>query len=160
MRRATLLCLACLFLTSCGAWSYGSSLDSDILLERLTGRISGFEDYEEYSDKELSELFALPYESYDACVIYSRDSDDQGELGVIKASDEKSAGEILEALEVYLEAMRTERRHFIVNYLPDELSKLESADVRRYGSYVIYTVLEPEDARAVFDAAKEELSSP
>ena len=81
------------------------------------------------------------------------------EIGIIRAPSEKNAEEVLREAQAYLDQMRAERRAFVENYLPRELPKLNSAETRRFGSYVIYTILESERAALVFDKAEEALKA-
>ena len=159
MRRALILSLLCLLLCSCAMRSYSDSLNSSELAKQLTGEISGLEDYAEYSEDELEYLLGLSAQGCDLCVIYSKDTDDQGEIGIIRAPSEKNAEEVLREAQAYLERTKSERRAFVESYLPSELSKFNSAEARRFGSYVIYTILESERAVLVFDKAEEALKA-
>ena len=159
MRRVLILSLLCLLLCSCAMRSYSDSLNSSELAKQLTGGISGFEDYAEYSEDEFEYLLGLSAQGCDLCVVYSKDTDDQGEIGIIRAPSEADAKEVLSEAQGYLDQMRAERRAFVENYLPRELPKLSSAEARRFGSYVIYTILESERAALVFDKAEEALKA-
>ena len=149
------LSLLCLILCSCAAERYSDSLGSAELARHLTDEISGLEDYAEYADDDI-ELFAG---AYDSCILYSKDADDQGEIGVIRAGSEQDAKKLLDEVNAYLERTRSERRAFVENYLPAESVKLNSARARRFGSYVIYAILESERVSELFQAAEEALRS-
>ena len=158
MKRAVVvaaLSLLCLILCSCAAERYSDSLGSAELAKHLTDEISGLEDYAEYADDDI-ELFAG---AYDSCILYSKDADDQGEIGVIRAGSEQDAKKLLDEVNAYLERTRSERRAFVENYLPAESVKLNSARTRRFGSYVIYAILESERVSEIFEAAEEALRS-
>ena len=157
MKRVIILSLLCLVFCSCASGGYSDSLDSAEVAKRLTGEISGFEDYVEYDDEEIGYLLELSAENCDVCVIHSKDADDQGEIGLIRAPSEADAKEVLSEAQGYRDQMRAERRAFVANYLPRELPKLSSAETRRFGSYVIYTILESEKAALVFDELEETL---
>ena len=158
MKRAVVvaaLSLLCLILCSCAAERYSDSLGSVELAKHLTDEISGLEDYTEYDDDDI-ELFT---NSYDSCILYSKDADDQGEIGVIRAGSEADAKKLLDEVNAYLERTRSERRAFVENYLPAESVKLNSARTRRFGTYVIYAILESERVSELFEAAEEALRS-
>ena len=158
MRRTVvllILSLSCLILYSCAAERYSDSLGSAELAKHLTDEISGLEDYTEYADDD-TELFT---DAYDSCILYSKDADDQGEIGVIRAGSEQDAKKLLDEVNAYLERTRSERRAFVENYLPAESVKLDSARARRFGSYVIYAILESERVSELFEAAEEALRS-
>ena len=149
------LSLLCLILCSCASERYSDSLGSAELAKHLTDEISGLEDYAEYAEDDI-ELFA---DSYDPCILYSKDADDQGEIGVIRAGSEQDAKKLLDEVNAYLERTRSERRAFVENYMPAESVKLNSARARRFGSYVIYAILESERVSELFEAAEEALRS-
>jgi hypothetical protein len=149
------LSLLCLILCSCATERYSDSLGSAELAKHLTDEISGFEDYTEYADDDI-ELFAGASDSF---VLYSKDADDQGEIGVIRAASEQDAKKLLDEVSAYLERTRSERRAFVENYLPAESVKLNSARARRFGSYVIYAILESERVSELFEIAEEALRS-
>ena len=155
MKRVLILSLLCLLLCSCATRGYSDSLGTAELAKRLTDEISGLEDYAEYADDDI-ELFT---DSYDSCILYSRDADDQGEIGVIRAGSEQDAKKLLDEVNAYLERTRSERRAFVENYLPAESVKLNSARARRFGSYVIYAILESERVSELFEAAEKALRS-
>ena len=159
MKRVIIVSLLCLVFCSCASGGYSDSLDSAELAKRLTGEISEFGDYVEYDDDEINDLLGLSADGCDVSVIYSKDSDDQGEIGIIRAASEADAKEVLREAQEYLEQMRVERRAFVESYLPRELSKLSSAEARRFGSYVIYTILESEKSTLVFDKVEEALKT-
>ena len=159
MKRVIIVSLLCLVFSSCASGGYSDSLDSRELAKQLTGEISEFGDYVEYDDDEINDLLGLSADGCDVSVIYSKDSDDQGEIGIIRSASEADAKEVLHKTQEYLEQMRVERRAFVESYLPRELSKLSSAEARRFGSYVIYTILESEKATLVFDKVEEALNT-
>lgn len=152
---AAVLSLLCFILCSCAAERYSDSLGSAELAKHITDEISGLEDYAEYADDDI-EIFAG---AYDSCVLYSKDADDQGEIGVIRAGSEADAKKLLDEVTAYLERTRSERRAFVENYLPAESVKLDSARARRLGSYVIYAILESERVSELFETAEEALRS-
>ena len=77
----------------------------------------------------------------------------------MRAPSEKNAEEVLREAQAYIERTKSERRAFVESYLPSELSKFNSAEARRFGTYVIYTILESERAALVFDKAEEALKA-
>ena len=62
-----------------------------------------------------------------------------------------------EACRDYIDDMQEDSRAFIASYAPNELPKLDSAQVRRFGNYVIYTILPDDSAKTVFENVKEAL---
>lgn len=160
MKQIISIVLLCLLLSSCATRRYSDSAASATLINQLSEEISGFEDYIEYSREELGYILPSDMINSDICVLYSKDTDDQGEIGVIRAKTEKDAKEIAVQITEYIKSSKEERRAFLENYLPNELSKLNSAQVRRFGCYVIYTILESDQASVLFNAAQKRLTTP
>ena len=151
-----LLSLPILVFSSCKQEKYSSSLTSKELTDALIGQISGSEDYIEYTDEELSYFDFARSSDADITLLYSRAAEDVGEIGVVRVFDGKSK-EMKSALEEYLKDQQKEKGAFFKNYAPGELLKLERAEVRCFGDYVVFTVLSSEESQAVFEKAEEVL---
>jgi len=78
-------------------------------------------------------------------VIYSNSSDDIGELGIFRAPDENTAALLFSEVKSYVDQMKNEKRDFLKNYLPNELSKLDNAEVRQLGNYVVFSFIDDSD---------------
>ena len=133
---------------------YSNSLTSKELTDAIVGQISGYEDYIEYTDEELSYFDLAKCDDADITLLYSRDAEDVGEIGVIRISG-GNLNKTKLAVEEYLDAQQKEKGAFFKNYAPGELLKLERAEVRCFGDYVIFTVLSSEETQAVFEKAEE-----
>lgn len=144
-------CLLALFFVSCKPQSPAVDLQCSEIALRLADEISGEEEYLEYSDEDISFLPFLE-DCKDISVLYSRDSTDIGELGVIKV-DIAQSKVLAKKIESYLAEELDLKSAFLKSYAPEEIEKLEGACVERYGEYIIFTVLASADARAVFEEA-------
>lgn len=74
------------------------------------------------------------------------------EYGIFHAADDEAA----EAIEAYLD-MRVE--NWMVEYMPEEFPKLESAEVVTYGEYVMYAILSDDNRTAAFAELEAELAN-
>ena len=141
-----------IFISSC---SKAPSYRDDIKCSTLTGAISSNAkhnaDFFEYTNEELSFLFSDLSQCDDYSIIYSLPTSDISEIGVFHCPDEESAKNILEIATNYVEDQKTNQRAFISSYAPYELEKLDNATVHRYGSYVVYVILDQENASLAFD---------
>ena len=54
--------------------------------------------------------------------------------------------------------MQEEQREFIASYAPHELSKLDAAKVKKFGNYVVYTVLPKDTTTTVMDEVERYLN--
>ena len=154
MKRLTvLLLLVCL--CSCSSRSYTSSLSCGEITDRVGVEVLGEGIYAEFDKDDVDRNFGHS-ELYDSqSIIYSASSDDVGEIGVFHAKDESAADGLLEAANEYLYALRLDKEEFLKNYIPGELKKLNGAQARRFGNYVVYAVLEPEATRSLFSFLDE-----
>ena len=56
---------------------------------------------------------------------------------------------------LYIKNLQEQKREFLNNYSPEEVKKLNSAEVRCFGNYIIFTVSDPDDKNYVFSKAEE-----
>lgn len=160
IKKYTALFLLCcsVFFASCAQNKYLDTLPCARITDTLTEEILGSDMYAEYTQKDVSLLFGND-ELFDSCsVIYSISSDDIGEVGVFHAKDNQNAKKLLEKAEKYIEDIKDEKNSFVRNYMPQELDKLNYADTRRFGNYVVYTILSADTSDEIFDTVKKLLS--
>lgn len=155
MRKLAIAFFVCLvlLLCSCNAQSTTQQVDTQALAKALTEEISGDEEYLAYSYEDIT-YFPFFRNNAEIAIFYSRASEDIGELGVIRAKAE-DAEALEKTVQEYLSAQKREKSAFLRNYAPNELSKLDNAEVRRYGNYIIFTVLDLDESANVFQKADE-----
>lgn len=154
-----LLILTALIFQACSRKEFNDSLTCQQLSSRLESEISAPRgEFEEYSTEELNFLFSDSELYDDACVIYSVDSTDICELGVLHASSKENAKKLYEDAKLYIKSLQEQKSEFLRNYSPAELTKLNSAEARCYGNYVIFTVAEQSNGDEVFKKAEMILS--
>lgn len=76
------------------------------------------------------------------------------EFGVFKAKDSSQVAAVEQAVRDYLQ-FRLDT--WMVEYMPAEHPKLESAEVKTVGNYVMYAILSDEGKKAAFDAFEKSL---
>lgn len=154
-----LLLLIALIFSSCSKKDFSSLLTCKEVSNSLESEISVPEDkFEPYTSEELRFLFSSPELFDDIYVIYSTDSTDICEIGVLYASSEENAKMLLEDAKNYIKTLQEQKNEFLRNYSPSELTKLNSAEARRYGNYIIFTVADMEDKNNIFTKAENILS--
>ena len=148
-----LLCL--IFNFGCAARGYSNDVSCKTLA-RTVYETSSVE-YLEYG-KEYTRLF-LDDDAIcdDFCILYSSEVDDINEVGFFHAPDEAAAKEICEELEEYLDERQEDERAFIASYAPNELTKLDGAQVKRFGNYVVYAILDADGRTQILDAVEKTL---
>ena len=112
-------------------------------------------EFGEYSSADLNLFFPDSELFDDFYVIYSKDNTDVSELGILHASNDENAKKLLEDAQLYIKDNQEQKREFLRNYSPSELEKLNSAEARRFGNYVIFTVADQDEKSKIFQKAEE-----
>ena len=115
--------------------------------------------YEAYDSEHVDYFFGGELYN-DFSVYYSVKSADINEVGIFHTKDEDSANKLREKIDEYLKKELEENKVFIESYAPKELEKLERAEVRALGNYVVFTVLDTEDKALFFDTLEIMLQEP
>lgn len=113
--------------------------------------------YETFGGEHLRYYFEDTKTHDDACLRYTVRSEDIGEFGIFHTPNEESRKEIEELCEKYLETLREEKTAFIESYAPEEVPKLERAEVRSFGNYVAYAILSDDDRKLFFETVEKKL---
>lgn len=77
------------------------------------------------------------------------------EFGVFKAKDSSQVSVVEQTVKDYLK-MRVDT--WMVEYMPEEKPKLDNAEVRTIGNYVMYAILSDDNKSAAFDAFNKSLT--
>ena len=93
----------------------------------------------------------------DYSMIYSTDAEDINEIGIFHCANEDDAEDMLEIAREYIENMQATQVNFVSSYAPYEIPKLEGAEVRRYGNYIVYVILDTDEKRVAFSTIENEL---
>ena len=153
-----LLALATL-LSSCAKKekSYTDELPCSELADTVEEQIPVDFGYDTYGGEHLRYYFEDTKRHDDACLRYTVRSEDIGEFGIFHTPDEASRKEIERLCEDYLATLREEKKAFIESYAPEEVPKLERAEVRTFGSYTVYAILSDADRALLFETVEKEL---
>ena len=147
-----LLCLSLLF-TSCGP-TYRDDATCNELCDAVGNALGVSDAYAEYERDHVSEMLAHTVSPEDHNICYAKSAGDVGEFGVFRMKDEKQAREMKAVVLAYLDDMRASQGAFLASYAPQELAKLEQAEVHCFGSYVSYAVLEEAQRETFFDTVE------
>ena len=145
-----------LSLFSCGEDTYNSEIKSVDLANALCEAI-GEEDTAFYGEIQYELIFGSDIPECDKCIVYSTETNNIDEIGIFSARDNDEAERIEEILGSYIEEMSSSSRAFVASYAPDELRKLDAAEVFRIGNRVFYTVLSTSDRETVKEKARSML---
>lgn len=159
MKRFLCIILTLVFslLASCSRSEYTDNVKCADVGKQVTDSLEDGQEYLEF-DNSHRDFYFEDSDEYDDCyLVYSSDTNDINEIGVFHAPSDERAEDMLEDCRDYIEDMKENSRVFIASYAPEELPKLDSATARRFGNYVVYTVLPEDKAEAVFQKIEESL---
>lgn len=137
--------------------NYTDDLPCSELMESVEEQIPVDFGYESFGGEHLRYYFEDTKCHDDACLRYTVRSEDIGEIGIFHTPDEESRTEIERLCQAYLKNLREEKSAFIESYAPDELPKLEDAEVRSFGHYTVYAILSDADRKLVFETVEKKL---
>jgi hypothetical protein len=94
----------------------------------------------------------------DCYVVFHRETTNVNELGIFRADDEEDVAAVRDMVESYLNDQTENLRSFAANYSPKDMEKIEGAGVQVYGTYVIYYILDDEDAASALEAVRRAIT--
>jgi hypothetical protein len=155
MKKTTvlLLCSILIFsaLAACGgSSSYRTDVPAADIAAAVDAILADGADMAELSDTYITGSMQLSVGDYeDYCVKIASKGVNINEYGIFKGTDGDHAKTIKADLEAYLQ-MRLDS--WMPEYMPEELPKLENAEIKVCGTYVMYAILSDEERAAAFSA--------
>ncbi len=114
-------------------------------------------DFRDANGDWLSDYVTLPEGLADYKICYSSEGNNLNEFGIWHVRSDQIAP--MEAtLRTYLAESLLRNRTFYDSYIPEETPKLEHAEVRVFGNYVCYAILNESDRGVFFRTIEEELT--
>ena len=155
MRRFEALFLVILSLfstTSCKKASpiYQDALPAAELAEEARDELD-LTDFRTASNDWLADYATLPEGLSDYEICFSSDGSNLDEFGIYHVSEGQIAATEA-ALRTYLSESLRKNREFYDSYIPEQTQKLEKAEVRVFGNYVCYAILDEQDKSIFFGA--------
>ena len=159
MKRFLCISLAVIFVSAITSCSRKKDYANDIPVSSIYAEISdllyGTGEYIEFNELHMEEYFPNTDEYDEHYAVYSADVDDINEIGIFLSPDEFYALGMLKSCETYISDMQEDSRAFIASYAPQELPKLDGAQARRFGQYVVYLILPDNLSEAIFQRIEE-----
>ncbi len=145
--------------SSCGSKNaYRSDVACSEITDVIEKEMAAEGGYARYGDNELKYLLGDDVSlSTDHSVMYSLLSENIDEFGIFKAENEKDARKLADECEDHLEEKYEDENAFISSYAPEELPKLKNAEVKIFGNYVTFAILDESDRAAFFDKIEQTL---
>ena len=135
-----------------GGERYTDSLSPRILAERCASSI-GLSGMEAENADRIRDYAALPSDA-DLTVLCAADRGNLDEVGVWRADNPEDARTLLET---YLKNSYQDNRSYYDSYIPAQTSKLRDAEVRTFGNYVVYAILDDRSRADFFKEIRAEL---
>lgn len=150
---SALVCV--LLLSSCGMGHYRNDVQTGQLAKKCA-RAIGMEnaDYGTWEDMDNGTGEDAP----DVTVCRAKDGGSLDEFGIWRAEGD-DVREMASLLGDYLKRNYEDNRAYYDSYLPQETPKLRDAEVRVFGNYAVYAVLEPEKRELFFRTVEQELKT-
>lgn len=132
---------------------YSDHLSADALADGLLQRRDMLRDV----DNMTKNYFPMPDYVLSHSVYYAAESNNADQFGVFRVKEGCAADckRLLE--EEYLSPLLEEKGDFYRSYTAKEAEKLEDAEVRVFGNYVIYAILDVRERNDLFSAAEHAL---
>lgn len=152
----TVLCLL-LCLTGCNRSDYKNDIPCSKILDSVEEQLPIDLGYKNFDGDHIKYYFRNTKADDDHALRYSVKSENIDEFGIFHAPDDKSKKELTKIAEEYLDELLKEKKAFIASYAPDELPKLENAEVKSFGNYVAYAILDQKGRELFFDTVEKSL---
>ena len=165
MKKALSLLLAVLtigtvLLTACGGPNYKTDEAPSSLMQKALQKVQG--DPSDYTEPEsdfiprnIGELNGLT----DSSLRLHKVSSNFSEAGIFRLEDGDKAKEAEKAVRAYIEKQQDYLKDFLSQYEAAEVEKINNAQVRTYGVYVVYAFLTKSDATAFFGEIEAALTA-
>ena len=157
MKRIITALLAFTLLLSLAACKSTNYADNKQVIELADGVVTALNDGKTYSTAEadfLDSYFAKPDYVTESVIRFSTDGNDLNEFGIYHVTEGKA-----EDMKALLTKYVTDFYDlYNANYLPEETPKLRDAEVKVFGNYVVYAMLNDADRETAFQKLEELLA--
>lgn len=137
---------------------YSDTISAEELAKEVTEELEP-SDFRSADGDWLADYVTLPEGLTDYRICFSSNGNNLNEFGIWHVKSDEIAP--LEAtLRTYLADSLLKNKAFYDSYIPEETPKLEDAEVRVFGNYVCYAILDQHDRDIFFRTIEEELTDP
>lgn len=152
--RLLLLALSAILLLSlfsCAKPSYRNDASPAELSAAAVAAIGTPDEYSVAAEGYLDDYFTAPSYVTAYSISFATDGNNLDELGIYQVT-EGNAEAMKAVLEKYLSDSLDRNREWYDSYIPKETPKLRDAEVKVFGSYVVYAICDKNDRAAVFSS--------
>lgn len=134
---------------------YANDLSAEMLADTLETHLSA--EFRAAQADYLSDYVDLPQAGYQLSVRVAAAGDRIDEYGILHSDIGTEMPEQL--LRTYLTESYAQNQDFYDSYIPFETPKLRDAEVRCFGNYVVYAILDPQERNTFFTTIKSLLTA-
>ena len=143
-------------LVSCTKMKYRSDVEPSSITDKIQSALPLPDGYGHHGDDYLSHRFYGIKEYIDAYSIICSESAKRADLiAVFRAKNAYDVQNVLIICEAFLDDQRALFSMIVEQYLPSESERLDGAQTRTFGNYVVACVLSPEDAQKAFSEIEQ-----
>ncbi len=137
--------------------AYVDNIPTKTLVLELQNELDD-DDYLQAEAGYLDDYFDEDAETADYSICFSADGNNLSEFGIWRTGSPKSAQEVSTQVRRYLDESLIKNKSFYDSYIPEETPKLRDAEVRVFGNYVAYAILDKDDRTEFFEKLEEKLT--
>jgi len=146
-----------MLLLLCSCSNYADDIDTDNLATVGLNALGDGIDYVEADDGFLDDYFEEPSWVTDSEIYLAPTASNINQVGVYHVQD-GHAEELEIILSDYLNRAYEENGNWYNSYIPKETPKLRDAEVKRFGNYVVYAILNQNDRAIFFETIENDLT--
>ena len=136
--------------------AYRDDLSIASLMESVRGGLNHQIQYSRAGADYHNEYFTMPDFVQEKDVYFSAEGNNINEFGIFRVT-EGNAEAMAMHLKNYLSSSLEKNRDFYASYIPEEIEKLRDAEVRGYGNYVAYALLDRNSRNNFFSSLEDGL---
>ena len=136
--------------------SYRDDLSIASLMESVRGGLNHQMQYSRADADYHNEYFTMPDFVKERDVYFSTEGNNLNEFGIFRVT-EGNAEAMATHLKEYLSSSLEKNRDFYASYIPEEVEKLRDAEVKQFGNYVAYAILDRSSRNRFFSSLENGL---
>lgn len=137
---------------------YRDDVSCETITSEVCDELSGEESFLPFGEDHIHFSFEATDRFADKSLVYSAPSENIDEIGVFRADNDADIAELRRLCEQYVITLREDMRAFVESYAPREATKLDRAEVKVFGHYIVYTVLSDDDRKEAYEEIEELLA--
>lgn len=158
MKKSVGICLFLTLLPLCFACAATGEYRNDVSVETLCDAVRAeWSGYLSDTSSIVKDHFPSDASVIEHAVLYRGETSSLDEIGFFRLKSGDPSALALQIQRDYLASSYDKNHTFYDSYMPNETPKLQNAEVRVYGNYVVYAILSEADKATLFRFVEEAL---